>query len=236
MPHGSGNLAELGESKPVVWVKIGRTANDLRTTRNDGAETGASRGTTGRSRSTPFNRRQMMKNYKLPLLALAFGTMMTAATAAYAEGDVDTTIQSDTGTSTDLNTNTDLDNTGTDLNTDTTNTQTMDADVEASTTALDTSVLKEIEDDSVMHDGLTVGEIEGSDVYVGDEDIGEIDVVLGDDSGLVKAYILSVSDGVFDMDATKVVVPAEKFTFDAENDRFSTQLTQADLETYETWE
>lgn len=177
-----------------------------------------------------------MKNYKLPLLALAFGTMMTAATAAYAEGDVDTTIQSDTGTSTDLNTNTDLDNTGTDLNTDTTNTQTMDADVEASTTALDTSVLKEIEDDSVMHDGLTVGEIEGSDVYVGDEDIGEIDVVLGDDSGLVKAYILSVSDGVFDMDATKVVVPAEKFTFDAENDRFSTQLTQADLETYETWE
>ena len=147
---------------------------------------------------------------KLPLMALAFGAMMTAATLAWAEGETTTETQ----TQTDMNTTT---------------------NVEANAT-LDAAMLKEIEDDSVMYDGMTVGEIEGTDVYVGEEDIGEIETVLGDESGQVAAYILSVDDGIFDLDARKFVVPVDQFTFDAENDRFRTQLTQVDIGTYQTWE
>ena len=143
----------------------------------------------------------MTRINKLPLMALAFGAMMTAATVAWAEGET------------------------TDMNTTTTDTLPLDA-----------TMLTEIEDESVMYDGLTVGEIEGTDVYVGENDIGEIEKVLADDTGQVQAYILGVEDGVFDLDATKFVVPADEFTFDAENERFSTQLTQADFETYPTWQ
>ncbi len=154
---------------------------------------------------------------RLPLMALALGTMLTAATVAWAESDSATETQ----TQTDMNTGTTLDTT---------------TNVEADTLPLDAAMLKEIEDDSVMYDGLTVGEIEGTDVYVGEDDIGEIEQVLGDENGQVAAYILSVEDGVFGLDATKFVVPVEEFTFDAENGRFSTQLTQADIETYQTWQ
>lgn len=157
----------------------------------------------------------MIRINKLPLMALVMGTMLTAATVAWAEGETTT----DTQTQTDMNTT--IDST---------------ADVNADTLPLDTSMLKEIEDESVMYDGMTVGEIEGTDVYVGEDDIGEIETVLGDESGQVAAYILSVEDGVFDLSSTKLVVPVDEFTFDAENDRFNTQLTQADIETYQTWQ
>lgn len=148
---------------------------------------------------------------KLPLMALAFGAMMTAATVAWAEGE--TTTQTDTNTTIDSTTN-----------------------VDADALPLDATMLKEIEDEDVMYDGLTVAEIEGTDVYVGEDDIGEIETVLGDESGQVQAYILSVEDGVFDLSSTKFVVPVDQFTFDSENDRFNTQLTQADIETYQTWQ
>ena len=154
---------------------------------------------------------------KLPLMALVFGTMLMAATVAWAEGETTTESQ----TQTDMNTGTTMDST---------------SDVDADALPLDTSLLKEIEDDSVMYDGMTVGEIEGSDVYVGEDDIGEIEEVLGDDTGQVQAYILSVEDGIFDLDATKFVVPVDEFTFDSANGRFKTQLTQADIETYQTWQ
>lgn len=154
----------------------------------------------------------MTRINKLPLMALAFGAMMTAATVAWAEGET-TDMNSTTGTTIDST-----------------------ADANADALPLDTSMLKEIEDEDVMYDGLTVGEIEGTDVYVGEDDIGEIETVLGDDSGQVQAYILSVEDGVFDLDSTKFVVPTGEFTFDSENDRFNTQLTQADIETYQTWQ
>jgi hypothetical protein len=158
-----------------------------------------------------------MKNIcQLPLLGLAFGAMLTTATAAWAEGEVTTGQQTETQMDTGAGT-------------------TLDTDATAES-MLDTSALKEIEDENVMYDGMTVGEIEGTDVYVGEEDIGEIEEVLGDDSGQVQAYILSVEDGIFDLDATKFVVPVDQFTFDAENGRFSTQLTQVDIEGYETWE
>jgi hypothetical protein len=157
----------------------------------------------------------MIRINKLPLMALVMGTMLTAATVAWAEGETTTDTQSQT----DMNTT--IDST---------------ADVNADTLPLDAAMLKEIDDDNVMHDGMTVGEIEGTDVYVGEDDIGEIETVLGDESGQVAAYILSVEDGVFDLSSTKLVVPVEEFTFDAENDRFKTQLTQADIETYQTWE
>lgn len=143
----------------------------------------------------------MTKINKLPLMALAFGAMMTAATVAWAEGET------------------------TDLNTTTTEALPLDA-----------TMLKEVEDESVMYDGMTVGEIEGTDVYVGEDDIGEIETVLSDETGQVQAYILSVDDGVFDLSSTKLVVPVDEFTFDSENDRFNTQLTQADIETYQTWQ
>jgi hypothetical protein len=152
---------------------------------------------------------------KLPLMALAFGAMMTAATVAWAEGETTTETQ----TQTDMNTTVDS-----------------SADVDADALPLDAAMLKEIEDENVMHDGMTVGEIEGTDVYVGEDDIGEIETVLGDETGQVAAYILSVEDGVFDLSSTKFVVPVDEFTFDAENDRFNTQLTQADIETYQTWQ
>ena len=155
----------------------------------------------------------MTRINKLPLMALAFGAMMTAATVAWAEGEVETQTQTDM--------NTTIDST---------------ADVNADTLPLDAAMLKEIDDDNVMHDGMTVGEIEGTDVYVGEDDIGEIETVLGDETGQVAAYILSVEDGVFDLSSTKFVVPVDQFTFDAENDRFNTQLTQADIETYQTWQ
>jgi len=148
---------------------------------------------------------------KLPLMALAFGAMMTAATVAWAEGE--TTTQTDTNTTIDATTN-----------------------VDADSMPLDAAMLKEIDDDDVMYDGMSVGEIEGTDVYVGEDDIGEIETVLGDETGQVTAYILSVEDGVFDLDSTKFVVPVDQFTFDSENDRFNTQLTQADIETYQTWQ
>ena len=154
----------------------------------------------------------MTRINKLPLMALAFGAMMTAATVAWAEGET-TDMNSTTGTTIDST-----------------------ADANADALPLDTSMLKEIEDEDVMYDGLTVGEIEGTDVYVGEDDIGEIETVLGDDSGQVQAYILSVEDGVFDLSSTKFVVPVDEFTFDSENDRFNTQLTQADIETYQTWQ
>lgn len=157
----------------------------------------------------------MTKINKLPLMALAFGTMMTAATVAWAEGETTTETQ----TQTDMNTT--IDNT---------------TDVDADALPLDATMLKEIEDEDVMYDGMTVGEIEGTDVYVGEDDIGEVETVLGDETGQVQAYILSVEDGVFDLDATKFVIPADEFTFDADNDRFNTQLTQADIETYQTWQ
>lgn len=157
----------------------------------------------------------MIRINKLPLMALVMGTMLTAATVAWAEGETTT----DTQTQTDMNTTIDT-----------------TTDVDADSLPLDTSMLKEIEDESVMHDGITVGEIEGTDVYVGEDDIGEIETVLGDESGQVAAYILSVEDGVFDLSSTKLVVPVDEFTFDAENDRFNTQLTQADIETYQTWQ
>lgn len=154
----------------------------------------------------------MTRINKLPLMALVFGAMMTAATVAWAEGET-TDMNSTTGTTIDSTTN-----------------------VDADALPLDATMLKEIEDEDVMYDGLTVGEIEGTDVYVGEDDIGEIETVLGDESGQVQAYILSVEDGVFDLNATKFVVPADEFTFDSENDRFNTQLTQADIETYQTWQ
>jgi hypothetical protein len=153
----------------------------------------------------------MTKINKLPLMALAFGAMMTAATVAWAEGETTTETQ----TQTDMNATTNVD---------------------ANNLPLDATMLKEIEDDSVMYDGMTVGEIEGTDVYVGEDDIGEIETVLGDENGQVQAYILSVEDGVFDLSSTKLVVPVDEFTFDSENDRFNTQLTQADIETYQTWQ
>ena len=157
----------------------------------------------------------MTRINKLPLMALVMGTMLTAATVAWAEGETTTETQ----TQTDMNTT--IDNS---------------ADVDADALPLDAAMLKEIDDDSVMYDGMSVGEIEGTDVYVGEDDIGEIETVLGDETGQVAAYILSVEDGVFDLSSTKFVVPVDQFTFDAENDRFNTQLTQADIETYQTWQ
>ena len=162
---------------------------------------------------------------KLPLMALALGTMLTTATVAWAEGETTT----DTQTQTDMNT-------GTDLNTDTGTSMDTTSDVDADALPLDAAMLKEIDDDSVMYDGMSVGDIEGTDVYVGEDDIGEIETVLGDETGQVAAYILSVEDGVFDLSSTKFVVPVDQFTFDSENDRFNTQLTQADIETYQTWQ
>ena len=157
----------------------------------------------------------MTRINKLPLMALVMGTMLTAATVAWAEGETTTETQ----TQTDMNTT--IDST---------------ADVDADALPLDAAMLKEIDDDSVMYDGMSVGDIEGTDVYVGEDDIGEIETVLGDETGQVAAYILSVEDGVFDLSSTKFVVPVDQFTFDAENDRFNTQLTQADIETYQTWQ
>jgi sporulation protein YlmC with PRC-barrel domain len=101
---------------------------------------------------------------------------------------------------------------------------------------LDSAILIEIEDDSMTHQGLTVSEIEGMDVYTtGDENIGEVEDVLGDDTGQIKAFVVEISDGVFDLDPRKVVVPADRLTLDAENDRFDTQLTQADIEGFDQW-
>ena len=157
----------------------------------------------------------MTRINKLPLMALVMGTMLTAATMAWAEGETTTETQ------TQMDTNTTIDST---------------ADVDAETLPLDAAMLKEIDDDSVMYDGMSVGDIEGTDVYVGEDDIGEIETVLGDETGQVAAYILSVEDGVFDLSSTKFVVPVDQFTFDSENDRFNTQLTQADIETYQTWQ
>ena len=173
--------------------------------------------------------------YHLPIFALALGAMVTGASLAQAEGEVDTEtqIESDVQTEmdTDLDTSTDMES---DLDTDLDTT--LDTDTAAEAEMLDSAVLIELEDDSVTHQGLTVSEIEGMDVYTtGDENIGEIEDVLGDDNGEVKAFVVEISDGVFDLDPRKIVVPADRLTLNAENDRFDTQLTQADIEGFEQW-
>jgi sporulation protein YlmC with PRC-barrel domain len=184
----------------------------------------------------------MMTNvYRIPLFGLALGAMVAGASLAQAEGDVETQDQTqiesgvETGTEMDTGMDTGLDSdvdTGLDAQTK------IDADIEtgAESQILDTAVRIEIEDDAVTHQGLTVSEIEGMDVYTtGDESIGEVEDVLGDDTGEVKAFVIEISDGVFDLDPRKVVVPVDRLTLDAENDRFNTQLTQADIEAFELW-
>jgi sporulation protein YlmC with PRC-barrel domain len=177
--------------------------------------------------------------YQLPIFALALGAMVTGASLAQAEGEVEsedqTQIESDvqTETDTDLDTSTDME---TDLETDADIGTTLDTDAAAEAEMLDSAVLIEIEDDSVIHQGLTVSELEGMDVYTtGDENIGEVEDVLGDDTGQVKAFVVEIADGVFDLDPRKVVVPADRLTLNIENDRFDTQLTQADIEGFDQW-
>ncbi|MEX0808285.1 MAG: PRC-barrel domain-containing protein [Dongiaceae bacterium] len=175
----------------------------------------------------------MNKMYGIPLFALALGAMVTGASIAQAEGELETQTESDLNT--DMNSNTDINDT-TDMN-NTVDTDTgIDIDAAAEAQLLDSAVLIEIEDETVTHEGLTVSEIEGMDVYtVGDENIGEVEEVLGDDTGQVQAFVIGISDGVFDLDARKVVVPADRLTLDTTNDRFQTQLTQADIEGFDQW-
>ncbi|MEX2200740.1 MAG: PRC-barrel domain-containing protein [Dongiaceae bacterium] len=167
--------------------------------------------------------------YQLPIFALALGAMVTGASLAQAEGELDT--QTQTEMNTDLDTSTDMES---DLDTDIDTT--LDTDSAAEAEMLDSAVLIEIEDDNVTHQGLTISELEGMDVYTtGDENIGEVEDVLGDDTGQVKAFVVEISEGVFDLDPRKIVVPADRLTLNAENDRFDTQLTQADIEGFEQW-
>ncbi|MDZ4734941.1 MAG: PRC-barrel domain-containing protein [Rhodospirillaceae bacterium] len=177
----------------------------------------------------------MNKLYGVPLFALALGALVTGASMAQAEGELDTQTQTEsdvqTEMDTDLDTSTDMES---DLDTDIDTT--LDTDAAAEAEMLDSAVLIEIEDDAVTHQGLTVSEIEGMDVYTSnDESIGEVEDVLGDETGQVKAFVIGISDGVFDLDARKVVVPADRLTLNAENDRFDTQLTQTDIEGFDQW-
>ncbi|MEX1109900.1 MAG: PRC-barrel domain-containing protein [Dongiaceae bacterium] len=159
----------------------------------------------------------MNKMYGLPLFALALGALVTGASLAQAEGELETQTQTESDLNSDMNTG-------------------VDTDSAAETQLLDSAVLIEIEDETVTHDGLTVSEIEGMDVYTtGDENIGEVDEVLGDETGQVQAFVVEIADGVFDLDPRKVIVPADRLTLDTENDRYRTQLTQADIEGFDQW-
>jgi sporulation protein YlmC with PRC-barrel domain len=159
--------------------------------------------------------------YHLPIFALALGAMVTGASLAQAEGELETQTQIESDVQTEMDT---------DMGT------TLDTDAAAEAEMLDSAVLIEIEDDSVTHQGLTVSELEGLDVYTtGDENIGEVEDVLGDETGQVKAFVVEIADGVFDLDPRKIVVPADRLTLNVENNRFDTQLTQADIEGFEQW-
>jgi sporulation protein YlmC with PRC-barrel domain len=159
--------------------------------------------------------------YQLPIFALALGAMVTGASLAQAEGELETQTQIESDVQTEMDT---------DMGT------TLDSDTAAEAEMLDSAVLIEIEDDSVTHQGLTVSELEGMDVYTtGDENIGEVEDVLGDETGQVKAFVVEIADGVFDLDPRKIVVPADRLTLNVENNRFDTQLTQADIEGFEQW-
>jgi sporulation protein YlmC with PRC-barrel domain len=159
--------------------------------------------------------------YQLPIFALALGAMVTGASLAQAEGELETQTQIESDVQTEMDT---------DMGT------TLDSDTAAEAEMLDSAVLIEIEDDSVTHQGLTVSELEGLDVYTtGDENIGEVEDVLGDETGQVKAFVVEIADGVFDLDPRKIVVPADRLTLNVENNRFDTQLTQADIEGFEQW-
>lgn len=65
--------------------------------------------------------------------------------------------------------------------------------------------------------------------------IGEIDsVALGQDGTL--AYVLEIEEGFMGMRDKEVVVPMDRLSFDAKNNRFTTDLAEADFQNLQTWD
>lgn len=65
--------------------------------------------------------------------------------------------------------------------------------------------------------------------------IGEIDsVALGRDGTL--AYVLEIEEGFMGMREKEVVVPMERLSFDAQNNRFTSDLAEADFQNQQTWD
>lgn len=65
--------------------------------------------------------------------------------------------------------------------------------------------------------------------------IGEIEEAVIDQNGRV-AYVVEFEEGFLGIDDREVVVPAERLTFDAGSRSFTTNLTEADMNTLQEWD
>lgn len=66
------------------------------------------------------------------------------------------------------------------------------------------------------------------------EDVGEVETVLVDDSGQPVAYVVEIDDGFLDLGDSEVVMNVDDLTW--EDDHYTTSMTSEDVEELPTWD
>lgn len=65
--------------------------------------------------------------------------------------------------------------------------------------------------------------------------MGEVEEVLVDQQGNV-AYAIEVEEGFLGLRDTEVILPADRLSYDAQNNRFSTDMTEAEIRSLPVWD
>ncbi|WP_116087047.1 PRC-barrel domain-containing protein [Tropicimonas sp. IMCC34011] len=78
-------------------------------------------------------------------------------------------------------------------------------------------------------------EIDDIDVIGADgEEVGEIENVLVDDSGVPVAYVVEINDGFLDLGDSDVVIGFDALTW--ENGHYTTTMTSGEVEALPVWD
>lgn len=103
---------------------------------------------------------------------------------------------------------------------------------------IDVAALHEIDDDrtDIRHEGFSIDEIEDMDVFRDGEVIGEVEAVLGDESGRIVALVVEYDDGFLGLGDDEVVVPIDQLEFDVSERRVTTTLTDEQLRAMPIWD
>ncbi|MQA66891.1 MAG: hypothetical protein GEU76_13490 [Alphaproteobacteria bacterium] len=103
--------------------------------------------------------------------------------------------------------------------------------------ALDSSSLSEVKDDKAMVKSLAVSakDLADMDIYGSDnKKIGEIDKVLADSSGDIKAVTVDIG-GFLGIGAKEVLISLDYLQKGAKKDQLQTSMTKKEIETLSEW-
>ena len=107
----------------------------------------------------------------------------------------------------------------------------------ASGQEIDVASLSELDDDrtDITHEDLTIDEIEDLDVVRDGEVIGEVEEVLGDDSGQIAALVIEYGGNAVGIGDRDVVIAIDEVEFPAGRQEIEISLTDDELAALPEW-